>query len=223
MPELDAAARNYLANPYAHPVTPSTGPSASGEPSRWNMQLPVSNETRTTQSTISLVNGKLQLLKPRKYDLKEWTAYMMSTARRLFAYECGISHTITTDLAPFLAVTNSRELEDYIAWVLGMIDQYTWPTMLEFDTFIRDQMTTTQTGSFHLVVILAAFLSRCASKGKLPKPPHTTHKDAPKRKAPPCRAYNKESGCTRSDCKFSHVCSSCGSSAHGRHNHPNNT
>jgi len=28
----------------------------------------VSNESRTTQSTISLVNGKLQLLKPRKYD-----------------------------------------------------------------------------------------------------------------------------------------------------------
>ena len=213
MPELEAETRNYLANPHTHPVTPSSGPTASGA-SSWTMLLPVSNESRADHSTVSLVNGKLQLLKPRKYDLKEWTSYMMDTVRRLFAYESGLI-TITPDLVPLTTMTTSRELETYIAWVLGMIHQYTWPTMLEFDTHIREQMTITQSGSFNLVVILAAFLTRCACKGTLTKAqPNKDNKTKNK-----CLHFNREGGCTRNNCPYTHACSTCGSKSHGKTNH----
>ena len=213
-PELQEAARQYLASPAINPATPSGGPSASGE---FHLKVPVADVSELGKTAITVVNGNLQVIKQRKLKQAEWLDFHMALVKRLAAFERGEPASI--DTLAFATITTAATLTLYITWVFNMVENHTWEVMRVFDEHIRDQMNQLQSGSYELTHILTTFLTRLAASDTLAKKMAKGKEGTGQENL--CNAFQTQAGCPRSsaNCRYVHKCKTCGSSAHGKSGH----
>ena len=112
-------------------------------------------------SSVTIIDGKLEVLKQRKLSQAEWLSFHMGLLGRLNDLERGLP--VSTDTLAFAAVTTASMLQEYITWMLDMAVVHSWNTMREFDETLRDRMNQTQTGSYMLTAIITLFLTKLAT------------------------------------------------------------